>query len=324
VRRACAAVSGAVLLLLSAPPGRAAEAPPAIIVHAGKADSLNHALALQFAEALAQGNNALTVQVEESQGSVQNIKDALHRSGHYVFTTPPNLIIQARRGDKPFEKNAHYRDIRALFPIPPLTLHWVVRADSGLKRLPDLAGKSLVPGAKGSFGERQTVSALHALDLDRRVQLIDIDPAGAQAALAGNQVAGVALAGTVPLPAVRDLAKAVPIRLLSLTHAELAKVLAADDSIAAETIPQGTYSGQDEAVTGIALPTGVYATTAMSERTAYAITKAFWSQKQALGERNPPWNAVSPASLAQLGVKLHKGAERYYKEAGIKVPPALR
>jgi TRAP transporter TAXI family solute receptor len=324
VRRACAAVSGAVLLLLSTLPGRAAEVPAAIIVHAGKADSLNHALALQFAEALAQGNNALTVQVEESQGSVQNIVDALHRGGHYVFTTPPNLIVQARRGDKPFARNARYRTIRALFPIPALTLQWVVRADSAIKRLPELAGKSLVPGSKGSFGERQTVSALHALGLDQRVQLIDIDPAGAQSALAGSQVAGVALAGTVPLPAVRDLAKAVPIRLLSLTHAELARVLAADDSTVAETIPKGTYPGQDQDVTAIALPAGVYATTAMSDKMAYAVTKAFWSQKWALGQRNPPWNSVSPASLAQLGIKLHKGALRYYQEAGIKVPAALR
>ncbi len=324
VKQACAAVCSAVLLLLSALPGRAADAPPTIVVHAGKTDSLSHALAVQFAEALAQGNNALTVQVEESQGSVQNIVDALHGGAHYVFTTPPNLIIQAERGEKPFRKDAHYRRIRALFPVPPLTLHWLVRADSGIKDFAGLAGKSLVPGSKGSFSERQTVSALHALGLEQRVQLIDIDPAGAQAALAGGQVVGVALAGTVPLPAVRNLAKTTPLRLLGLTRAELAKVLAADDSVVAQPIPAGTYPGQQAAVMSIALPTGVYTTTVMSEATAYAITKAFWSQKWALGQRNPPWSLVTPASLAELGVRLHRGALRYYREAGIKVPEALR
>ena len=307
-----------------ATPLRAAEPAPAIIVHAGKADSLSHALAVQFAEAVAQGNNALTVQVEESQGSVQNIIDSLKRNGQYVFTAPPNLIHQAQRGDKPFARNARYRAIRALFPIPSLAMHWLVREDSGVSRFPDLAGKSFVPGAKGSFSEAQTVSALHALHLDKRVQLINIDAAGARSALAAKQVAGVALAGTVPLPAVKDLAKTVPLRLLALTHGELVKVLAADDSLVADTIPKGTYPGQDEDVETIALPTGVYTTTAMSDRTAYAITKAFWSQKWALGQRNPPWNSVTPGSLARLGVRLHRGAERYYREAGIKVPPALR
>jgi uncharacterized protein len=323
VRPACAAICCALLLLAPAA-GRAAEAPPTIIVHAGKADSLSHALAVQFAEALAQGNNALTIQVEESQGSVQNIIDTLHRKGNYIFTAPPSLIAQARRGEKPFKRNARYRAIRALVPIPPLTMHWVVRADTGVKRFHDLAGKSFVPGAKASFSERQTVSALHVLGLERRVQLIDIDPAGARAALAGKQVAGLALAGTVPLPAVAELARKVPIHLLSLTHPELVKVLAADDSLIAETIPKGTYPGQDEEIVTVALPTGVYATTAMSDQTAYAITKAFWSRKWALGQRNPPWNSVSPATLARVGVRLHPGALRYYKEAGFKLPRSLR
>jgi TRAP transporter TAXI family solute receptor len=323
VGRAFAALFGAVLLLASAP-GRGAEAPPPIVVHAGKADSLNHALALQFAEAVAQGNIALTVQVEESQGSVQNIIDAAHAGGLFVFTTTPNLIAQARRGDKPFEHSRQYRDIRALFPIPVQTLHWVVRADSDVKRLPDLAGRAFVPGAKGSFGERQTASVLLALGLEQRVQLIDIDPAGARAAFAGNQVVGIALAGTFPMAAVNELAKTTPIRLLSLAREDIAKVLATDDSIVAETIPKKTYPGQDEDIVSVALPAGAYATTEMSNQTAYAITKAFWSQKWALAQRNPPWNSVTPASLATLGVRLHEGALRYYREAGVKVPAALR
>jgi TRAP transporter TAXI family solute receptor len=312
-----------VALALAARVAYAAD-PPALIVHAGKSDSVNRALALQFAEALAQGNNALTVQVEESQGSVQNVKDALAHGGNYLFTASPNLIAQARRGDKPFARDRRYRNIRALFPIPAQTMQWVVRADSDLHDLSDLAGKSLAPGAKGSFGEVQTASALAALGLGGRVQLIEIDAAGAQAALAAKQVAGIAFAGSFPLPAVSELAQATPLRLLSLTRGELKKVLAADDSLVAEIIPTGTYPGQDEDATSVGLPAGAYASTAMSDKLAYAITKAFWSERGALVQRNPSWNAVTPAALAKLGVRLHPGALRYYREAGIKVPAALR
>jgi TRAP transporter TAXI family solute receptor len=321
IRALAAALVAAFLILV---PAHAAEVPAAIIVHAGKADSLNHGFAVQFAEALAQGNNALTIQVEESQGSVQNIIDAIHRGGNYVFTTPPNLIAQARRGEKPFERNNAYRSIRALFPIPSLTIQWVVRGDSEVKRFADLAGKTFVPGAKASLAERQTAAALHLLGLEQRVQLIDIDPAGAATALLGKQVAGVAFAGAFPLPAISNLAKETPIRLLSLSRGELAKMLAADDSLVAETIPAGTYPGFNEGVTSIAQPAGAYATTRMSDATAYAITKAFWTQKTALGERNPAWRSVTARSLAKLGVKLHQGALRYYREAGIKLPVALK
>jgi TRAP transporter TAXI family solute receptor len=306
-------------------PARAADGPPPITIRAGKADSPNHALAIQFAEAVANGGNgALTLVIEESQGSVQNVMDASRRGTNYVFTTAPNLIAQARRGDKPFKRDARYREIRALFPIPPLTMHWLVRADSGVDRFADLAGKPFIPGGKGSFAERQTASLLHALGLERSALLIDIDAAGAPAALTAKQVAGMALAGPYPIATLADLARSVPLRLLSLSRAELAKVLAADDSMVAELIPKGTYPGIDADVTTVALPAGAYTTTRMSEATAYAITKAFWTQRQALVERNPAWGAVTPAALGALGVPLHKGALRYYREAGAKVPAARR
>lgn len=324
MRRVFASVGGVAAALLVAISATAAEAPSSIIVRAGKADSLYHGLAVQFATALAEGNTTLMPIVEESQGSVQNIMDATHRAGNYVFTAPPNFIAQAKRGDKPFEHNPHYRDIRALFPMPAQTMHWVVRADSGVKDLTDLAGRPFIPGGNGSFGERQTASILHLLGIDGRVQLIDIDTSGAEAALAAKQVIGVALAGAYPLPAVTDLTRTIPIRVLGLSRETLAKALAADDSIVAKTIPRGTYPGVDEDVVTIAQPAGVYTTDHMSDAMAYAITKAFWTQRRALALRNPPWDAVTPATIAALGVKLHKGALRYYKEAGVKVPSALR
>jgi uncharacterized protein len=313
-----------VAVLLGSAPASAADVSASISIRAGKADSTYHMLARQFAEAVATGDNALTLVVEESQGSVQNIIDAPHRGTNYIFTAPPNLIAQAKRGNKPFKRNSHYSEIRALFPIPPQTMHWVVRADSGITNFARLAGRPFVPGAKGSIGERQTTSALHALGLDGRVQLIDIDAAGAQAALTGNQVIGIAISGTYPVPAVADLARATPIRLLGLSQEELAKVLAVDHSMAAQIVPKDTYQGVKDDVLSVALPAGAYTTERMRDDIAYAVTKAFWSQKADLTQRNPPWSAVTPGSLAALGIKLHRGALRYYKEAGIEVPAALR
>ena len=304
---------------------RAADPPASIVIRAGKADSPSHALARQFAEAVAVAvNGAYTLDVQESQGSVENVQDAVTTRRNYIFTAGPNVIAEARRGAKPFAPNRRYRAIRALFPIPATTVHWVVRQDSGIRTLQDLAGHSFIVGGKGSIAERVTTETLQALGIDGAVQLMDIDGAAAPAALKGNQVSGFALAGAYPLPAVLALAGATPIRLLAVTPREARKILAGDDSLALETVPKGTYPGLDQDVTALSLPAGAYTTTAMSAATAYAVTKAFWSQRDALAKRNPPWQAVSPAALATLKVRLHRGALRYYREAGIKVPPALR
>jgi uncharacterized protein len=306
-------------------PAEAKEQTGSILIRAGKSDSINHALAVQFAEAVAVAvNGAYTLDVQESQGSIQNVMDAAKAPANYLFTSGANVIAEARRGEKPFAPDRRYRDIRALLPIPAQTVHWVVREDSGITSLAGLAGQNFITGAKGSVSERVTSEVFQAIGIDREVQIMDIDAAAAPAALKAKQVSGFAIAGPYPLAALKDLASATPIRLLSLPEPQLKQIVAADDSIAAEAVPKSAYPGLASDVTVLALPAGIYTTTRMSEAMAYAITKAFWSQREALLRRNPPWQAASAEALASLGVRLHKGALRYYREARVPVPKALR
>jgi TRAP transporter TAXI family solute receptor len=318
-------VSCCVALWLAGSIARAAEPAASIVIRAGKSDSPNYLLARQFAEAVAVAvNGAYTLVVQESQGSVQNVIDAAKGQRNYVFTASPDLIAEARRGQKPFAPDARYGNIRALFPIPAQTVHWIVRQDSGIAGLDGLAGGSFISGAKGSVAERVTMTALQALGIDRQVQIMDIDAAAAPAALKAKQVSGIALAGAYPLPAVLDLASALPVKLVGLPKPALAKVLAADETVAAEIVPKGAYPGMDADVTTLAVPAGVFTTLHMRATTAYAITKAFWSQHAELAKRSPVWNAVDTAALATLKVKLHQGALRYYREQHMAVPKALR
>ena len=306
-------------------PAEAKEQTASIVIRAGTSDSINHALAVQFAEAVAVAlNGAYTLDVQESQGSIQNVMDAAKAQADYLFTAGSNVIAEARRGQKPFAPDRRYRDIRALVPIPAQTVHWVVRQDSGIKSLVELAGQNFITGAKGSVSERVTSEVIQAIGIERDVQIMDIDAAAAPAALKAKQVSGFAIAGPYPLPALKDLAATTPIRLLSLPELQLKKIIAADDSIAAEVVPKSAYPGLESDVTVLALPAGIYTTTRMTEATAYAITKAFWSQREALLQRAPPWQAASPAALATMGVTLHKGALRYYREVHISAPKALR
>ena len=76
----------------------------------------------------------IIVTVEESQGSVQNVMEAIGRTNNYVFTTPPVLIKLARGGKAMFKDkgNPRFDEVRALFPIPSLTMHFVMSEASGV------------------------------------------------------------------------------------------------------------------------------------------------------------------------------------------------
>jgi TRAP transporter TAXI family solute receptor len=310
--------------LLTAPAAAAASDPP-LALRAGKADSPYHALAIELVAALTQqAGDAPAIAVEESQGSVQNVIDAAHEPAPGLFTAPPNVITEAQRGNKPYGKNPRYADVRALFPIPFQTMHWVVRKDGDVNSFDDLRGHPFVAGARGSFGEQQTATVLKLLGLEDRVQLIDIDNNATGSALGSKQIAGFATSGSYPIASLTSLAKATPIRLLSLTPDQVKQASKSDGTTVGATIPKGTYPGVDEDTQTVALPAGIYTTRRLSNEDAYRITKAFWTSLPALAQNAPAWGAVTPALLGVLKAKLHPGAIKYYLEAGIEVPAALR
>jgi uncharacterized protein len=323
-----------ILLLLAHGRAEAANKTPAkgakekttqVSVRAGKADNPNFPLARQFSEAIALATNgAFALDVKESQGTVQNVIDAPKDGPNTIFTASRSVVMRARHGAQPFKHNRAYNDIRALFPLPAQTVHWIVRQDSGVSSMADLAGHTFVPGANGSVSQRITLSALQVLGIEKKTQLLDIDVAAAPDAVMSNKVSGLAMAGSFPIPRVADIAKATPIRFLGLPPAVIAKMVATDDSIIPQTLPKGTYPTLDEDVATVAIPVGMYTTRHMSNAAAYALTKAFWSQLDPLGEKNAAWHAVTGEVVATLGVTLHPGALRFYKEAGVSVPASMR
>ncbi len=290
-----------------------------ITYKSAKSTSSYYQMAVQVAEAVKKGTDgALSVTVEESQGSVQNVKEARKRGGSYVFTTPPSLVQKALAGSKPFEDEEGYEQIRSLFVIPSLTMHFVVRADSGVENFQDLSGKSLIIG-KGSFGARKAASTLQAFGLEGKVDLVDVELNSAVPALKNRKVDGFATAGSYPAPNVMEAAAGTPIRLLSMNDEQVA--LAKGTRL---EIPADTYPGVDYAVTTISLPVGAYTSAEMDDDTAYALTRAFWDQKSEMANSNPWWSGVDTDMLATLGAKLHPGALRYYEETGVSVPDALK
>lgn len=284
-----------------------------------KSTSSYYQMAVQIAEAMKAGTGgSIIVTVEESQGSVQNVKEVANRTGNYVFTTPPVLVKLAKGGKKMFkDANPKYQDIRSLFVIPSLTMHLVVREDSGVKTFNDLEGKKFLIG-KGSFGAREAAKYIKLFGLEGKVDLVDVELNAAVPALKNGQIDGFATAGSYPAPNVIEAAAGTKIRILSMSEEQVIKTKRTK-----LVIPAGTYPGVTQDVTTTSLPVGAYTTTAMDDDTAYQLTKAFWEQKSAMGKTNAWWKAVTPDGLKTLGAKLHPGALKYYKEAGISIPENL-
>lgn len=278
-------------------------------------------MGVQIAEAIKAGTDGgIIVTLEESQGSVQNVMEAAVRPGNYVFTTPPGLVGQAQGAKGPFDGkgNPKFDEIRALFPIPSLTMHFVMSADSGVTDFAGMEGKSILIG-KGTFGATEGAKYLELFGLKDKVKLADVELSNAGAALKNGQIDGFVTASSWPAPNVIEAAAGTGVTLLSLSDEQVVETKRTKT-----VIPAGTYAGQDQDVVTTSLDVVAYTTTAMDDDTAYQLTKTFWEQKEKMSADAPWWAGVTTDMLASISGKIHPGAQRYYAEQGVALTDAQK
>jgi len=281
--------------------------------------STYYAFAVGIAEALNDNVRGLNITVETSAGSVENVKMARSRQD-YLFTSPPSLVRTALDGTGNFAEGGYER-VRSLWPIPGLVMHWVVRADSGITSLDELAGERFIPGGAGSAGERITREVLETMGVYDDVNLLTVDLSEGVSAVRNRRAVGFSTSSTPPASMVQEIASTIPIRLLSLSDTDYAPV---SDDYARTVIPGGMYNGVDEDVETISLPVALYTTADLPANVAYELTKAFWENRSDWEGTHPAMRLIEMADVNLMQAKLHPGAARYYREIGFDVAPALR
>ena len=266
-----------------------------------KSTSSYYQMAVQIAEAMKAGSDII-VTVEESQGSVQNVMEVKARGGDYVFTTPPVLVRLAQSGKAMFEGKSDpaFDEIRALFPIPSLTMHFVTKSDAGINSFAKLEGKTVLLG-KGSFGAKEGAKYLKLFGLEGKVKLAEVELSNAVPALKNGQIDAFVTAGSFPAPNVIEAAASTGVNVLSLTDEQIATT-----KRTRLVIPAGTYAGQDKDIVTTSLPVVTYTTTKMDDDTAYE-----------MGNAAQWWNGVNDSLMSNIKGKIHPGAIRYYEEIGM-------
>lgn len=281
--------------------------------------STYYAFSVGIAEALMHGTRGVNITVETSAGSVENVKMARMRND-YLFTSPPSLVTTATRAEGQFPEGGYER-IRSLWPLPGLVMHWVVRQDSGVQSIRDLAGQRFVPGGAGSAGEQITRNILSSMGIVEQVNLMTVDLSEGVPAVRNRRAVGFGTSSTPPASMIQEIGATVPIRLLELSDADYARV---SHLYTRATIPAGMYPGVNQPVKTVSLPVALYTTDSLPEQLAYDLTKAFWENRSRWEPAHPAMRLIAMEDVNYMEVRLHPGALRYYREIGFDVAPALR
>ncbi len=268
------------------------------------------------------GVPGLVAVAQATQGSVDNLRlvaDGQIESGF----VQADLAAMAFEGIGAFAGNPPSHRLRAIASLFPEAIHIVVRVDSPIRSVADLAGKTVAVGDQG-FGTAANARVLLAaagLGEDDVVRKY-LRPALAAEELQAGTLDALILAGGYPVPAIQELAAATPVRLVPIAGRVASKLLAQYASYGQAAIPAGVYRNVDTDTTTVGFFALWVVRDDADEALIHDITRAAWGEGAAklYAGLNPLGRQINLANaLKGMSLPLHPGAARFYREQGLSL-----
>jgi len=229
--------------------------------------------------------------------------------------TPDNLSqIRAGKADVAFvaaDVAAAQKDgLAALARIHDDYLHVVVRDDSPINSVDQLAGKTVSIGARASGVEyiAKELLTIAGLNVDRR----NLGLQDSLVALVDGQIDAFFWSGGLPTPLITRYTAKTSLRLLDLTKL-MPQMQTLSPVYSTATIPASVY-GRREPVTTLVVPNFLVVPTSMPDDVAEALTRGLFDARQQLAQANQAALSIDVhPGIETQPIPLHPGALRYFR-----------
>ncbi|MFC3230130.1 TAXI family TRAP transporter solute-binding subunit [Marinibaculum pumilum] len=252
-------------------------------------------------------------------GSVVNVKGVVAGSFNSGMAQA-DVIFRAYHGSGFDFEGAPLTDLRVVANLFPQFVHVVVRADSTAKGIADLRDRRIAVEALGSGTRRDAELILAAYGLRPTPDQVMAVPQGDLAGLLTEQrVDALVLIAGIPVPTVMNLAGRQAIRFLPIDGPEARTLTTQHRFFTTDTIPGGTYPGQNPLRTLSVGAQWVVSARAPEEQ-IFLLTQALWNPANrgllTSGHASGQFIRLRTA-LRGIAIPLHPGAQRFYRDAGL-------
>ncbi|MBS0522327.1 MAG: TAXI family TRAP transporter solute-binding subunit [Proteobacteria bacterium] len=254
-----------------------------------------------------------------SNGSVSNVAAIAAGSAQSGFVQS-DIAYWAYNGTGIYSGRPKVEVLRAIANLYPESIQLVVRKGSGIKSVPDLRGRKISldePGSGTLVDARLILQAFGLSEKDLQAQYFPAQRVADN--LRDGTIDGFFSVSGWPQSSVADLAATVGIELVPIAGPEVDKLIDQFSFFSKEEIPDNAYKG----VAGV--PTvsvhAIWATSSkQSDELIYKVTAALWNPatRRLLDSGHAKGREIRLETATRgLGIPLHPGAERFYKEQGL-------
>jgi TRAP transporter TAXI family solute receptor len=255
-------------------------------------------------------------QVQATKASVENLILLQQGRGEIAFALGDSLKA-AWEGDAEAGFKNKMDRLRTLGAIYPNYIQIVATADSGVRTLADLRGKSLSVGAPKSGTELNSRAILAAAGLSYKdMAKVEYLPFAESVDLMKNRQLNATLQSAgLGVASLKDLSTATDITVVAVPKEVVDKI---GPPFVSVIIPANTYTGQDKDVPTAAVINYLVTSSAVSDDLVYQMTKLIFESLPELANSHAAGREIKLENAA-IGspVPLHPGAIRYYREKGL-------
>ncbi|MCF8107995.1 MAG: TAXI family TRAP transporter solute-binding subunit [Desulfohalobiaceae bacterium] len=264
-------------------------------------------------------DHGIRCSVESTGGSVYNL-NTIAQGELDMGVCQSDWQYHAYHGSSKFEGKQN-KDLRAVFSVHPEPFTLVARADADIDGLKDLKGKRVNIGNPGS-GQRGTMEVvMEALGWTKDdFQLAaELKSAEMAKALCDNKIDAFVITTGHPGAYIEEACTTCDARLVDVKTPEIEKLVDKYSYYRFATIPGGMYRGNPEDVTTFGVGATFVSSTDVPEEVIYNVVKAVFENFQTFKKLHPAFAVLKKEEMIKDGLTapLHKGAEKYYKEAGL-------
>jgi TRAP transporter TAXI family solute receptor len=283
-----------------------------VTISTGDPQGVYYAYGSAYLRALHAEVPRLRTRLTTSAGSVENLRRLLRGQAQLAFISADTefMIGEIAKADRV------RADIRALAHVYDEYVQIVVRAESTLNQVSDLAGRRVSTGAPGSSVEVTAARLLAAdgMDPDRDLVRFRFGIGDSIKALRQGRIDAFFWVGGLPTRGITVLAQREELRLLQLVPSELDSLRTIYGPLYRHgTIPAGTYPKVPATVT-IAVPSYLLVAGALDEDLVFELTRVLFQRRALIAETVPSARLLDPRLAIQTDpLPLHPGAQRYYR-----------